>query len=114
VRQLDIRAKQEAFLYFAVESVNNVIPTSTYFSEQNATIVQSQTITFPGGEQVEISQYEKSADIVDIYIYVKARSYNITSPEVTLEEREAIYKLTILPDYDSGKERLLQLLAEEA
>ena len=113
VRILHIKGKFESNIFFTVESVNNVIPTSDYFNQQNSTIVQSKTITFPTGEQVEISQYEKSSDIVNINIYIRARSFNINNPSVTLEEREAIYKMTILPDYDLGKQRLMQLIAEE-
>ena len=114
VEQLVITSKYDATLFFFVESLDAVIPTQDYFTQQNNLLVQSKTLTFPTGEQVEITQYEKQTDIVDLEIYVTARSYAAASPLVTIEERTATYILRIVPDYDVGKTALLQLLAEQA
>lgn len=114
VEQLVITSKYDPKLFFFVESLDAVIPTQDYFDQQNNLLVQSKTLTFPTGEQVEITQYEKQTDIVDLEIYVTARSYAAGTPLVTIEERTATYILRIVPDYDTGKAAILQLLAEQA
>lgn len=114
VEKLVITSKYDPTLLFFVESLDAVIPTQEYFDQQNNLLVQSKTLTFPTGEQVEITQYEKQTDIVDLEIYVTARSYSAASPLVTIEERTATYVLRIVPDYDTGKAAILQLLAEQA
>jgi hypothetical protein len=101
-------------LFFFVESLDAIIPTKDYFTAQNNLLVDSKTITFPTGEQVEISQYEKQTDIVDLEIYVTARSYALGSPLTTVETRTATYVLRIVPDYDIGKNAIKQLVLEQA
>jgi hypothetical protein len=112
VTQLWIQEKIDNQLFFYVESLDEIVPTSTYFAEQNSLVVQSSTVTFPTGEQVEISQYEKATELVELSIFVKSQDRNTITNEIS-NIRTAIYKLVILPDYDSGKERLLQAITEE-
>jgi hypothetical protein len=113
VKNLMITSLYDVELFFFVESLDSIIPTKDYFTEQNNLLVQSKTITFPTGEQVEISQYEKQTDIVDLEIYVTARSYALASPLTTVETRTATYVLRIVPDYDLGKNAIKQLLLEQ-
>ena len=113
VRNLMITSLYDLELFFFVESLDSIIPTKDYFTEQNNLLVQSKTITFPTGEQVEISQYEKQTDIVDLEIYVTARSYALASPLTTVETRTATYVLRIVPDYNLGKTAIKQLLLEQ-
>ena len=113
VRNLMITSLYDLELFFFVESLYSIIPTKDYFTEQNNLLVQSKTITFPTGEQVEISQYEKQTDMVDIEIYVTARSYALASPLTTVETRTATYVLRIYPDYNIGKTAIKQLLLEQ-
>jgi hypothetical protein len=114
VRGLTITSMYDLQLFFYVESLDSVIPTQDYFNTQNNLLVQSKTITFPSGEKVEISQYEKQTDVVDLEIYVTARSYSLASPLTTVETRTATYVLRIVPDYDIGKVAIQQLIAEQA
>ena len=114
VRNLMITSLYDLELFFFVESLDSIIPTKEYFTAQNNLLVQSKTITFPTGEQVEISQYEKQTDIVDLEIYVTARSYALANPLTTVETRTATYVLRIYPDYDLGKSAIKQLLLEQA
>ena len=113
VKNLMITSLYDLELFFFVESLDSIIPTKDYFTEQNNLLVQSKTIRFPTGEQVEISQYEKQTDIVDLEIYVTARSYSLGSPLTTVETRTATYVLRIVPDYDLGKDAIKQLLLEQ-
>jgi hypothetical protein len=113
VKNLMITSLYDLELFFFVESLDSIIPTKDYFTEQNNLLVQSKTITFPTGEQVEISQYEKQTDIVDLEIYVTARSYSLADPLTTVETRTATYVLRIVPDYDLGKDAIKQLLLEQ-
>jgi hypothetical protein len=114
VRNLMITSLYDLELFFFVESLDSIIPTKDYFTAQNNLLVQSKTITFPTGEQVEISQYEKQTDIVDLEIYVTARSYALGSPMTTVETRTATYVLRIVPDYNLGKNAIKQLVLEQA
>lgn len=113
VKNLMITSLYDLELFFFVESLDSIIPTKDYFTEQNNLLVQSKTITFPTGEQVEISQYEKQTDIVDLEIYVTARSYALASPLTTVETRTATYVLRIVPDYNLGKTAIKQLILEQ-
>ena len=114
VRGLVITSMYDLQLFFYVESLDSVIPTQDYFTTQNNLLVQSKTITFPSGEKVEISQYEKQTDIVDLEIYVTARSYSLADPLTTVEERTATYVIRFIPDYDLGKAAIKQLVLEQA
>jgi hypothetical protein len=114
VRGLMITSLYDLELFFFVESLDAIIPTKDYFTAQNNLLVDSKTITFPTGEQVEISQYEKQTDIVDLEIYVTARSYALGSPLTTVETRTATYVLRIVPDYNIGKNAIKQLVLEQA
>jgi hypothetical protein len=111
IRQLNITAIQDPRMFFWVESLDALAPTKDYIDLKSSQLVQSSTLTFPSGETVEISSYEKQTDLVVLWAYIKARSYNVATPEVTLETREVTYKIIILPDYDLSKQKILQSLA---
>jgi hypothetical protein len=113
INNLYIHSIPTSQLFFYVESLDDIIPTTDYFNYVNSLTVQSRTITFPSGEIVEISEYKKSTELVELYVYVKARSYAVSNPTVTLETREVLYKIVIFPDYDSGKNRILSMVTSQ-
>ncbi len=110
VEGLKIVALVDAFLRFSATSLNSAVPTTDYFDAKNSLLVQAKTVAFPTGENVEIYQYSKAEELIDVYITVVARAFNPATPEITVDQREAVYKLTILPDYNLGKTQLQQLL----
>jgi hypothetical protein len=113
IKDLNIIAVQDSRIFFRVESLDALAPTKEYLNLKSSQLVQSSTVTFPSGETVQISSYEKQTDLVILWAYIKARSYDISNPSVTLETREATYKIIILPDYDLSKQKILQTLAAE-
>lgn len=100
-------------MFFYAESLDSIVPTSDYLNLKSSELVQSTTIVFPSGEKVAVSQYEKSTTKVIVWAYVKARSYNVNSPETTIETREVLYKIVIEPDYNVGRDKLVQAVAEQ-